>query len=108
MALRWALIGTGLHPDNKIAPALKLVPGAALAAVYSREQSRAEAFAQKHGVASPYSDLFYAEPPRREPKPRPVFPNDHGPVVDTTRESKRARRRRLAKAARALIQGEKP
>lgn len=26
-------------------------------------------------------------------------PNDSGPVVDTTRESKRARRRRLARAA---------
>lgn len=29
----------------------------------------------------------------------PTFiPNDHGPVVDSTPESKRARRRRLAKA----------
>lgn len=36
---------------------------------------------------------------KREPAPRSVSPNDHGPVVDTTRESKRARRRRLAKAA---------
>src|SRR5688572_9854126 len=57
MGLRWAIAGTGLHPDNKIAPALKLVPGAELAAVYSRDQGRAEAFAQKHGAAAAYSDL---------------------------------------------------
>lgn len=44
---------------------------------------------------------IYAETRRekQERKPRPTSPNDHGPVVDTTRESKRARRRRLAKAA---------
>jgi 1,5-anhydro-D-fructose reductase (1,5-anhydro-D-mannitol-forming) len=33
------------------------VPGASLAAVYSRDQGRAEAFAQKHGAAAAYSDL---------------------------------------------------
>jgi hypothetical protein len=50
-------------------------------------------------MTSPYSDLFHTETPRRAPKTRPTSPNDHGPVIDTTPESKRARRRRIAKAA---------
>jgi 1,5-anhydro-D-fructose reductase (1,5-anhydro-D-mannitol-forming) len=57
MGLRWALVGTGLHPDLKIAPALKQVPGAELTAVYSRDQGRAEAFAHKHGATAAYADL---------------------------------------------------
>lgn len=36
--------------------------------------------------------------PRKPRAPRNPTPNDFGPVVDTTPESKRARRRRLAKA----------
>lgn len=44
---------------------------------------------------------IYAETRRQkqERKLRPTSPNDHGPVIDTTPESKRARRRRLAKLA---------
>ena len=57
MALGWALISTGLHPDNKIAPAINATPDADLVAVYSRDQERAEAFAQKHGAKAAYSDL---------------------------------------------------
>lgn len=52
-------------------------------------------------ITSLGGDPIYAEAKRRQerdPSPRPISPNDHGPVVDTTRESKRARRRRLAKA----------
>lgn len=45
----------------------------------------------------------YGDRPRRASRPRsdrPGFiPNDHGPVIDTTPESKRAKRRRLAKSA---------
>lgn len=41
--------------------------------------------------------------PSRPTKRKSIFapryiPNDHGPVIDTTPESKRARRRRLARA----------
>ena len=51
-------------------------------------------------ITSMGGDPIYAEAKRRqarEPVQRPISPNDHGPVVDTTRESKRARRRRIAK-----------
>lgn len=42
---------------------------------------------------------FPSERPTSRPSRRPsLSPNDHGPVIDTTKESKRARRRRLAKA----------
>ena len=50
MTLGWAIITTGLHADVKIAPALHATPDAELVAVYSRDQGRAEAFAQKHGA----------------------------------------------------------
>ena len=48
MAFGWAIIGAGMHPDRKLAPAMDLVKGADLVAVYSRSQERAEAFAEKH------------------------------------------------------------
>jgi 1,5-anhydro-D-fructose reductase (1,5-anhydro-D-mannitol-forming) len=57
MALGWAIISTGLHVDNKIAPAINATPDAALIATYSRDQGRAEACAQKHGAKAAYSDL---------------------------------------------------
>lgn len=53
-------------------------------------------------ITSMGGDPIYAEAERRQAResvPRPASPNDHGPVVDTTRESKRARRRRLAKSS---------
>ena len=39
---------------------------------------------------------YYRKGPR---KPKHPSPNDVGPVIDSTKESKRARRRRLARAA---------
>ena len=57
MAFGWGIVSTGFHPDNKIAPAINALEGAELAAVYSREQGRAEAFAAKHGVKAAYRDL---------------------------------------------------
>jgi 1,5-anhydro-D-fructose reductase (1,5-anhydro-D-mannitol-forming) len=57
MALGWAVISTGLHVDNKIAPAINATPDAELVAIYSRDQGRAEACAQKHGAKAAYSDL---------------------------------------------------
>ena len=49
-------------------------------------------------VASPNFD---APVPRRKGlAPRNSAPNDFGPVIDTTPESKRARRRRLARQER--------
>jgi predicted dehydrogenase len=57
MALGWAIISTGLHVDHKIAPAISATPDAELVAIYSRDQGRAEACAQKHGAQAAYSDL---------------------------------------------------
>jgi predicted dehydrogenase len=57
VTLGWAIIGTGLHIDNKIAPAMNASPDAELVATYSRDQGRAEACARKHRARSAYSDL---------------------------------------------------
>ena len=57
MTLGWGIITTGMHADLKVAPALNAAPEAELVAVYSRDQSRAEAFAQKHGATAAYSDV---------------------------------------------------
>ena len=57
MALGWGIISTGLHPENKIAPAIARAAGARLAAVFSRDQDRAKAFADRHGAGAAYSDL---------------------------------------------------
>ena len=57
MALGWALIGSGMHPHNKIAPAIRATEGADLVAVYSRDRGRAEEFAQHHGARAAYDSL---------------------------------------------------
>lgn len=57
MALGWALISTGRHADQKIAPAINATPDAELVAVYSRDRGRAEAFAQRHGAKAAYDTL---------------------------------------------------
>ena len=57
MSLGWGIIGIGSHADLKIAPAMKLADDAQLVAVYSRDQARADAFAEKYGAAAACSDL---------------------------------------------------
>ena len=57
MSLGWGIIGIGSHADLKIAPAMKLVDNAELVAVYSRVQSRADSFAERHGAPAAYSNL---------------------------------------------------
>jgi 1,5-anhydro-D-fructose reductase (1,5-anhydro-D-mannitol-forming) len=57
MAFGWGIVSTGKHPDIKIAPAIAAADGGDLVAVYSRDQDRAEAFAQKHDVRVAYSQL---------------------------------------------------
>jgi 1,5-anhydro-D-fructose reductase (1,5-anhydro-D-mannitol-forming) len=57
MALGWGVISTGLHVDHKIAPAINATPDAKLVAIYSRDQARADACAQKHGAKAAYNDL---------------------------------------------------
>ena len=57
MALGWAIIGAGMHPHQKVAPAIGLTPDADLIGVLSRDQARADAFAEIHGAKAGYSDL---------------------------------------------------
>ena len=57
MSLGWAIVSTGRHAENKIAPAIAAAPNATLAAVYSRDQGRAEAFAERHGAAAAYDSM---------------------------------------------------
>ncbi len=57
MALGWAIIGVGMHPEQKVAPAIGLTPDAELIAVLSRDQGRADAFAEAHGAEVGYSNL---------------------------------------------------
>ena len=57
MALGWAIIGAGLHPHQKVAPAIGLTPDAELIAVLSRDQGRADTFAEAHGAKIGYSNI---------------------------------------------------
>ena len=57
MALGWAIISTGQHPDNKIAPAINAADGQELVAVYSRDRGRAQTFAEKHSAKAAYDSL---------------------------------------------------
>ena len=57
MSLGWAIAGIGSHADLKIAPAIARARDSRLVAVYSRDQGRADAFAEKHCAAAAYSNL---------------------------------------------------
>src|SRR5258705_5404890 len=57
MPFGWGIVSTGKHPDIKIAPAMAAAGGGNLVAVYSRDQDRAEAFAQTHDARAAYSQL---------------------------------------------------
>ena len=57
MSLGWAIAGIGSHADLKVVPAMKLARDASLVAVYSRDQGRADAFAETHGADAAYSSL---------------------------------------------------
>ncbi len=60
MQLNIAIISTGKIATGSLVPALKAQPDACLWSVYSRELSRAEAFAKTHGAQAPlaaYDDL---------------------------------------------------
>ncbi|ETX04858.1 MAG: hypothetical protein ETSY2_26355 [Candidatus Entotheonella gemina] len=57
MTLGWAVISTGRHAENKIAPAIHAAPHAELVAVCSRDQQRADAFAERHGALAAYDSI---------------------------------------------------
>ncbi len=57
MSLGWAIAGIGSHADLKIAPAIQRASEAHLVAVYSRDQARADSFAESQGADAAYGDL---------------------------------------------------
>ena len=57
MALGWGIVGIGSHADLKIAPAMSRSDNSRLVAAYSRDQGRAEAFAEAHHAEAAYSDF---------------------------------------------------
>ena len=57
MAIGWAFVGTGRHPDNRVAPGTALAEDTELIATYSRDQGRADEFARKHGAKAAYTSL---------------------------------------------------
>ena len=57
MAIGWAFIGTGRHPDTRVAPATALAADTEIVAAYSRDQGRAEEFARRHCAKTAYSSL---------------------------------------------------
>ena len=57
MSLGWAIIGAGMHPHLKIAPAINAAQGGELVAVYSRDQGRGDTFAQNHGAKAAYDSV---------------------------------------------------
>ncbi len=56
MPLGWAIVSTGRHPDQKMAPAVNAAEDAELVAVVSRDLGRAQEFAAKHGAPAAYDD----------------------------------------------------
>lgn len=56
MALGWGILGTAGIADRAICPAIAQIDGADLVAVLSRDRSRGEEFARKHGGARVFTD----------------------------------------------------
>jgi 1,5-anhydro-D-fructose reductase (1,5-anhydro-D-mannitol-forming) len=54
--VRWGIIGLGRIADTEIAPAISADPGGVLRGVVSRDQGRADSFAQRHGAVRALTD----------------------------------------------------
>ena len=57
MSIGWAIIGAGDFAESRGAPSINQAQGAELVAVSSRDQGRADAFAEKHGAKSAYASI---------------------------------------------------
>ncbi len=57
MSIGWAIISCGDYADSRGAPAINRAQGAELVAVYSRDQGRGQAFAEKHGAKTAYTSV---------------------------------------------------
>ena len=57
MAIGWAMLGTGRHPDSNVLPQIKHAADTRLVAIVSRDAARGEQFASKHGFKRSYTTL---------------------------------------------------
>jgi predicted dehydrogenase len=57
MPIGWAIVSTGRHSDQKMAPAINSSSGSTLVAVVSQDLNRSQQFAAKHGALAAYNDL---------------------------------------------------
>ena len=57
MAIGWAFIGTGNYPNSRVAPAAALAEDTTIIAAYSRDQQRADEFANNHGALAAYTSV---------------------------------------------------
>ena len=57
MTIGWALLGPGRHADTNVAPQMKKAADAKMVAVFSRDRTRGEAFAKKHGFGRVHTSL---------------------------------------------------
>ena len=55
MSIGWAIISCGDFAESRGAPGINQAEDAELVAVYSRDQGRGEAFAEKHGAKTAYT-----------------------------------------------------
>jgi len=56
-SLGWAIVSTGRHSDQKMAPAINKSQCNHISAVVSRDLNRAKAFAYEHNVSAAYDDF---------------------------------------------------
>ena len=57
MSIGWAIISCGDFAESRGAPGVNEADGAELVAVHSRDQGRADAFAEKHGAKTAYTSV---------------------------------------------------
>ena len=57
MSIGWAIINCGDFANSRGAPGINQAEGAELVAVHSRDQGRADAFAEKHGAQTSYTSV---------------------------------------------------
>ena len=57
MSVGWGIISTGGHPDLRVVPGMKVAENTKVVAVYSRDITTAEAFAQKHEIPKAYDSI---------------------------------------------------
>src|SRR5439155_15892468 len=55
MTLGWGIVGTGTAADRLVGPGVDADPESEIVAVVSRDQSRAEEFAGRHGARHAYT-----------------------------------------------------